>query len=726
MNNALAAAIHRETALPSPVNEADPFDRWETLEALNTRTDLCLCLQPLLRALHWHGHVRHVADALPHFVDDLDITGLRNAMARLQYDSQPVRCRLDRLDPRLMPCLFVPDDRAAAVAIKADGGSLMIYDAAVDTYREVPVPSWRGTAYVFSLRDEVEDRQARKHGGWFAGIAGRFRGFTVHAIALTLALNVLALATPLFVMAVYDKVIGSGSTSTLAYLAAGVALALVSDALLRWIRSRIMSMVGARLDHIASIAIFRKILSLPTAFIERATVGAQVTRLRDFENVRDFFTGPLAFALVETPFALLFIAVIALIAGPLAFVPIGAIALFLLLGALMSPVVRTTVAKSSRAASQRQEFLAQMVSGLRAIKYAAAEQVWLERYRNLSARACLSNFHSGLINALINNLSHLVMMGAGVATVSFGVVQVFEASLTPGGLIAAMILVWRVLAPLQTGFVTFSRLTQVRSSIRQIDTLMTMPSERDPDAMLSPLRKLGGHVRFSNVSLRYAPDAQPALLGVNFTITPGEVLAIVGGSGSGKSTLLKVILGLYAPQAGRIDLDNNDIRQLDPVAVRDLIAYLPQHCDLFYGTLAQNLRLAQPVATDAELEWACAEAGILDSVLALPKGFATRIGDAATATLPTSFRQQLGLARVFLKRAPLVLLDEPSNGLDFAGDKALIAAVDRMKGRTSVVIVTHRPSHLRLADKILWMDAGRVVAFGPANEVLQAMPKEMR
>ncbi|MCW5699495.1 MAG: hypothetical protein KIT00_06620, partial [Rhodospirillales bacterium] len=138
--------------LPSPVNEADPFDRWETLEALKTKTDLSVCLQPLLRALHWHGHVRHVADALPHFIDELDITYFRNAMARLQYSSRPLRCRLDQLDPRLMPCLFVPDDRAAVVAITAENGSLLAFDAAVENYCEMDVPNWKGTAYLFTLR----------------------------------------------------------------------------------------------------------------------------------------------------------------------------------------------------------------------------------------------------------------------------------------------------------------------------------------------------------------------------------------------------------------------------------------------------------------------------------------------------------------------------------------------------------------------------------------------
>jgi len=295
-----------------------------------------------------------------------------------------------------------------------------------------------------------------------------------------------------------------------------------------------------------------------------------------------------------------------------------------------------------------------------------------------------------------------------------------------------MILVWRVLAPLQTAFVSLTRLTQVKSSISQINNLMNIRGERDQHAIVNPIKQMEGFVTFARVSIRYSPESDPALVGVSFELEPGEVLCIVGGNGSGKSTALKLLAGMYAPQAGSIRIDNMDIRQMDTVELRHAVAYVPQIVQFFYGTIAQNLRLAHPTATLEDLYAACERAEVLDDILALEQGsgkwrregFEVRIGDQSSGQMPTSLLQRLNLARGYLKKSPIILFDEPGNGLDFKGDQAFMRTVDAMRGETTVLMVTHRPSHLKLADKILWLEYGNVRAFGPAAEVLQQMPKD--
>jgi ATP-binding cassette subfamily C protein LapB len=301
-----------------------------------------------------------------------------------------------------------------------------------------------------------------------------------------------------------------------------------------------------------------------------------------------------------------------------------------------------------------------------------------------------------------------------------------------GGLVASMILVWRVLAPLQTGFISLTRVTQVKSSITQINGLMNIKGERDQHALVTPIKQMEGFVTFARVSIRYSPDSDPALVGVSFDIEPGEVLCVVGGNGSGKSTVLKLLAGMYAPQAGSIRVDNMDIRQMDTVELRHAVGYVPQTIQFFYGTIAQNLRLADPTATETDLYAACEKAEVLDDVLALKQGsgkwarsgFDVRIGDSAFGQMPTSLLQRLNLARGYLKKSPIMLFDEPGNGLDYAGDQAFMRAVDSMRGETTVLMVTHRPSHMKLADKILWLEYGNVRAFGPSAEVLAQMPKD--
>ena len=477
---------------------------------------------------------------------------------------------------------------------------------------------------------------------------------------------------------------------------------------------------------------FQRIMLLPPAFTERATIGAQVARIKDFETVRDFFTGPMVLVFFEIPFVVLFVVVIGFLGGPVAFVPLVMIAIFALLGVVMTPLIRNAVSKAARASSRRQELVVETLANMRAVKYSAAEATWLDRFRELSAKGSLNSFYAAQYSSLVQTLSSVIMTASGMTTIVFGVFLVLAGDMTVGGLVASMILVWRVLAPIQTAFISMTRVTQVRSSIGQINNLMNLRAERDPTAEVHPIRNLKGQISFSRVSIRYSPEADPALVGASFDISPGQVVAIVGGNGSGKSTILKLLAGIYAPQAGSIRIDNQDVRQLDPIELRHAVAYIPQTFEFFYGTIAQNLRLAHPVATDEDLHWAAEQAGVLKDILALEQGsgkwkrsgFEVRIGDAGAAQMPTSLLQRLNLTRGYLKRARVMLFDEPGNGLNFEADQAFMRYVDRIRGESTVFIVTHRPSHLKLADVVIWMDQGHVRAVGPTDEVRGQLPKD--
>ena len=361
---------------------------------------------------------------------------------------------------------------------------------------------------------------------------------------------------------------------------------------------------------------------------------------------------------------------------------------------------------------------------MRAIKYTNSEAAWLRRYSSLSSAAAAASFKTAQLASLVQTLAHVLMLGAGVATLAFGILHILDGHMTAGALIATMALVWRVLAPMQTFFVTVTKLEQVRNGVRQINALLRIPPERDPYAAAQTKKRLPGRVTFSRVSLRYTAESEPALVGASFDVLPGEVIAIIGPNGSGKSTILKLITGLYQPQAGGVRIDGLDIRQLDPIELRKMVAYVPQSCHLFHGTVAQNLRLADPTATDAELEEVARQANVLDDVLALPEGFETRIGDQAMRRLPAGLRQRLSLARAYLKKAPIILFDEPGNTLDGAGDRAFLAQLDALRGRATVFMVTHRPSHMKKADRIIVLDSGFVRAVGPAGEILTQLPED--
>jgi len=702
------------------------------LASLKVQTDLSSCMMCLLEKLHWRGQARHIAEALPHFVDEMDITSLRNVMATLHFESRPVELSMAEIDPRLMPCLYIPENGDAVVLLGIDDNGIKLFDGGRSQEAVVNPKKIKGTAYFFNAIDIDEIMPSRHKTGWFRAVLERFRSLFYQTLGITFVLNMLALATPLFVRAVYDKVIATGSLPTLAYFAIGVGIAILCDLILRTIRTRILAFIGARLDNIVGLAIFHKILFLPPLYTERATIGAQVARIKDFETIREFFTGPLALVLFELPFVVIFIITIAYMGGPVAFVPIIMMALYGILAMIFTPLIRNSVSKTAKSAAAKQELVVEVLGGMRAVKYSGAESTWLERYRTLSAKSSLNGFYTSQYSSVVQTLSQVLMVTAGVGTIVFGVFRILNGDMSIGGLVASMMLVWRVLGPLQTAFISMTRITQVRSSITQIDNLMKLKGEREQFTQVHPLQKMDGYVSFVRVSIRYSPEADPALVGVSFEAEPGEVICIVGGNGSGKSSVLKLLAGMYKPQAGSIRIDNMDIRQMDMIELRHAVAYVPQSIQFFYGTIAQNLRLGVPTASDAEIRWACDKAGVLEDIENLEQGsgkwlrsgFDVRIGDSGAGQMTTSVLQRLNLARGYLKRAPIMLFDEPGNGLDFESDQKFMAEIEAMRGDTTILIVTHRPSHLKLADKIIWLEYGNVRAAGPAEEVLPQMPED--
>ncbi|CCQ72474.1 peptidase domain-containing ABC transporter [Magnetospira sp. QH-2] len=692
------------------------------LGGFKAATDLAACLLPLLQALGWEGYPRHISESLPHFADSLDLTDLLNVLAHHGYASQQFRAPLDGIDSRLYPCLYLPDHGMAQVALERRGRAVRVFDAASRSYHDQTKFKGSGTVYVFRAEELQEQAAKGSRTSFVFDLALRFRRLIVRALAASFFANLLVLATPIFIMGVYDRVVATGSLSTLSFMVIGVAVALLGDLALKSLRANLIAHIGARMDYLMGRAIFRRLLFLPPAYTEMANANAQVARLKDFESIREFFTGPLATVMLEGPFVLIFVAVMAMIGGTIAFVPLIALLIFVVMAGVFAPMLHRKVGDAAQAESRKQEFLVEALTKMRTLMDTGAEDIWYDRYRELSARAAIKGNQSALLSSHAAAIAQTLIMVAGLATLAWGVFKALEGEITVGGLIASMIMVWWILRPMQTLFLTLTQVDQIASSAKQINALMQLRPERDETAQVIPLEEMKGAVTLDRVSLRYKSESNPALIGVSLAAEPGEVVALVGPNGSGKSTMLKLIAGIYAPQAGTVSFDGIDIRQLDPIELRHHVAYVPQEYHMFFGTLAQNLRLSHPTATDEELSWACAQAGVLDEIEALPKGFWTRVGDGRSDMLPSNFLQRISLARAYLRRAPILLLDEPVNGLDFEGDRQFIKTLEAMRGSTTVFLVTHRPSHLRYVDKVAVLDGGMVRMFGPAEQVRKRIP----
>lgn len=678
------------------------------------------CLLPLLQAVGWRGQIRHLFEALPHFADDLSLTEFRNTLAHLHYQTTRQNANIQNIDQRLFPCLFVGADNKPFLLLSHDQNGFKIFDSTDQTEKYLEDTDQTGTAYflttLYGSRTQKNDEDLTPK-NWVGDLLRRFKSVLKQLLMMTLALNIFALLVPLFIMTIYDQVIPSQSMDALGFLAVGILFAIGCEIALRFLRARFVAFLGARVENIVANATFKKLLSLPPTMTESAPIGSQVSRLKEFDVIKGLFSGTLINVALELPFVFLFLIVIAVLGGSLAYIPVAMMAIFGLIALIMIPATKRNVAASSRHRAKRHSFLVESLSNLRTIKQTAAEEAWLERYRDLSSQSAYSHFKTAQVSLLLQSLGQAIMMGAGIATVGFGVVKVLDGTMSIGALIACMALVWRVLSPLQNLFLTLTRLEQTVNSLKQINHLMRLPSEADPDPSSLTQRNFAGHIKIDRVSFRYKPDGEPALLGAGFEINPGEFLAVMGSNASGKSTILKLILGLYKPQAGQIIIDGMDIRQVNPTILRQAIAYVPQEAHFFHGTIAQNLRLAHPMASDEDMVEACVTANVIEDISALADGFETRIGDQSIQSMPSSFKQRLSLARAFLKKSPILLLDEPAQTLDFTGDAVFMETLKKLKGKTTIIMVSHRPSHLKMADKILVLDNGMVQQFATPDEI---------
>lgn len=688
-------------------------------ESMLPRNDLAVCLPVLLRALGWRGDTRHLAEALPHFGGPMDVTGFRRIMADLGYRSVLRRgVKVAKLRPHEIPCLFLPNNQDALVVIDHEEKTPWIFD--IGGVR-AELPRRKGDAVVFApvVTPDLATTPTGQS-SWLYGVLKRFRGHLWLSLLISALIGVLATASPLYVMMVYDRVIGNASPDTLVTLLSGIGAVILAELFLRDLRARLLAHAGARIDIMVGRSVFERLLRLSPAMTENSTVNAQIARVKDFETVREFLTGPMAASVLDLPFSLLIIGLVFALAGWLGLVPtIGAAAL-MALGVFARDGLRRRVGESARASAARQELALEALGRHHLLCTTGALETWLHRYRTRSAAAAQATANTTGYVSLLGAIAHGMVVSAGVATVWFGANLVMAGGLTTGGLIAAMILLWRALTPFQASFMVLARSEQVRSSARQIDRLMELQPEQPDRAVVRPVGALRGDMSVSRFSVRYSADSEPALLGVSIDVTAGEVIAVTGRNGAGKSTLIKALAGMVRGQTGIIKVDGMDIRRFDPVEYRRSIAYAPDQPTVFRGTVAQNILLADASASPEQVREAARAAGLLDDSEELPEGLDTRLGDQQVSS--PSVRTRIELARVLLRNAPIVLFDEPVGGLDADGDEALMQVIRRLKGKATVFVVTHRPSHVRLADKMLELRDGQVVRFGPVPEMKPPQP----
>lgn len=554
---------------------------------------------------------------------------------------------------------------------------------------------------------------------WFWGTILHFMPIYWHVILASLMVNLLAIASPLFVMNVYDRVVPNSAFDTLWVLAAGVAIAYFFDFLLKNLRGYFVDVAGKNADTIIASKLMQQLMTLRMDNMPSST-GSLANNLREFESLREFFSSSTMLGLVDLPFLFLFIAIIHFIGGPLAIVPAIAVPVVILIGVFLQYPFQRYIESGFKENTQKNALLVEAISGLETIKTNLAEGQIMQRWEKVIGLNARSSSKSKALANFSLSLSMVAAQLVSVGIIIGGVYLISEGELTMGGLIACNILVGRAMAPLSTVAAMLTRLQQSRMALKTLDLLMKIPNEREMKKDFVTPASIEPSITFETISFSYPEQERLALENVSFHIAPGERVGLIGAIGSGKSTIGRLTLGLYQPQEGAVKLGNIDIRQMDIADLRKKVGYVSQDNYLFYGSVKDNISFGAPFVDDATIYRAAELAGVTEFVQRHPAGFGMQVGERGMA-LSGGQRQSVAVARALLLDPEILILDEPTSFMDTASEARFLKRLKEVSMGKTMILITHRMSLLRTVDRLIVMDNGRVVADGPRDLVLSQL-----
>lgn len=650
------------------------------------------------------------------------------AAQRAGLEAQLVERALSEIPALVLPCVLLFHDGSTRVLLSTDQSSsrLVLVDpskgeAELTERAEVVAASYSGFAY-FVRPAMVDDPRAVATGDlpkrhWFWSVVSRFGANYIHVAVAAFIVNILALAAPLFTMSVYDRVIPNGAIPSLVALGIGLGLAIVFDFVLKVVRSRIIDMTGKKIDVVLASQIFEHVMSLKMDK-RPPSVGILANQMRDFDSVREFFTSGTVVSATDMLFAILFIAVLFIIAGPLGWIPLAMLPVMIVIGLLLQRPLDRAMRRMQAESAARHGILVESLSGIETVRAVAGEgrvqRIW-ERSVAATARSSEDvQFWASMAMTAASVASQLCSLLLVVA----GVFLILDGKLSVGALVAANMLSGRVLGPIAGIAGVMTRATQTTSALRSIDRLMSLERERPPEKIYVAREIKAGGIQFKGVSFSYPGSQTKALDNVSFQIRPGEKIGIIGRIGSGKTTIGRLATAFYPPSEGTVLIDGIDIRQYDPADLRAGIGFVLQDTDLFYGKLRDNITLGRAGATDEEVLAAARLAGVESFIAGHPQGYDMMIAEGGRS-LSGGQKQAIGLARVLIRKPKVLFLDEPTAHFDVRSEGEFLERLKALaKGEMTIIVSTHRPSLLTLVDRILVFDQGKLVADGPTEQIL--------
>lgn len=667
--------------------------------------------------------------------DEIELFSLKSsrslfsrAASRAGFASTLVRKDLEQISPLVLPCILMLRGKKACIlqSFSKDKKTANIITPELSTGTSTIEISklkeeYLGYAYYLKREFVPEDTSSTKlidagNDHWFWGTLKRSKKIYFDVVLASFIINLFVLASPLFTMNVYDRVVPNNAVETLWVLALGVSVVYGIDLFLKFVRSYFLEIAGKKSDIIMSSILFERVMDMKFSNKPKS-VGSFASNLKEFDTVRNFFSSASLAAIVDLPFAIIFLIVTYFIGSYIVLVPIVIMIAILCYTFFIKDPLQNAIKSTFEASAIKNGILIESLSSLETIKTLGASGHIQWNWEEATGEIANRSIKSKIITTSITTVTSFLVQLNTIAIIVLGVYMIQDTHLTMGGLIAAVMLSSRAIAPMGQVASLAANFEQTKTAYQSLSKIMQMPVERPEGKKFVRRNSFDGKIEFKNVSFTYPDTTKGSLDRINFVIQPGEKVGIIGKNGSGKTTLQKLILGLYSPTEGSVLIDGIDINQIDPADLRRNIGYVPQDVVLFKGTVRENIVQKAPYVDDIQIIKAAKVSGVDEYINAHPLGFDMPVFERGDG-ISGGQRQSIAVARAFLLDSPIILLDEPTNSLDNTVENKLKINLKTNTANKTMLLVTHRTSMLDLVDRLIVMDNGKILLDGPRDEVL--------
>ncbi|MFZ6049643.1 type I secretion system permease/ATPase [Pseudomonas sp. CR3202] len=678
------------------------------------------CLVMLARFHHVAASPEQLVHEFAKAGGALSATDLLMAARGLGLKAKWVRTRCERLRHTPLPAIALSRTGDFFILARLDDGKALIHDPRTGRPEVLSEQAfderWSGELLLVRSEATQAGELSRFDFTWFVPAIVKYRKLLGEVLLVSFVLQVFALLTPLFFQVVMDKVLVHRGLTTLDVIAVGLLGIMLFETLLSGLRSYVFAHTASRIDVELGSRLFRHLVALPLAYFQARRVGDSVARVRELENIRSFLTGNAITLLLDVLFSVVFIAVMCFYSGWLTLVVVLSLPLYFLLSLFITPPLRARLQESFNRGAENQAFLVETINGIDTLKSMAVEPQINRRWDNQLAGYVAASFRTRTLSTLANEGVSLIGKLVTVATLWLGARLVIDGELSVGQLIAFNMLAGRVAQPIMRLAQLWTDFQQTGVSLQRLGDILDSRTELSQSSR-STLPALRGHIEFDQVHFRYRPDGSEVLRGVSLAIGAGEVIGVVGRSGSGKSTLTRLLQRLYTPERGRVLVDGMDLALADVSSLRRQIGVVLQENILFNRSIRENIALADPGAPIEAVMRAARLAGAHEFILELPEGYDTQVGEHG-ATLSGGQRQRIAIARALMGNPRILIFDEATSALDYESERIIQQNMQAIcKGRT-VIVIAHRLSTVRNADRILVLDRGQLVEQGTHAELL--------